>query len=166
MWLSQSIDKTSALRVKQCLIDQFMQTGLSDIDQSPKCLCYRIFKSTISQECYLSKLDTRDIVTLSRFRCGSHRLPIETGRWQNIPREERFCRLCNSRELGDEYHYIMSCKALDNERQRFLPCFYTHCPNTYKYSLLFNTQNIVVLQKLCKFIHVINVKISAPPGNV
>ena len=37
---------------------------------------------------------------LIKFRLGSHKLPIETGRWREIKREERICETCN--DLGDE----------------------------------------------------------------
>jgi hypothetical protein len=50
-------------------------------------------------------IHVENIILLCRFRCGNHRLPIESGRWQNIPRQKRLCHLCDSREMGDEYHY-------------------------------------------------------------
>jgi hypothetical protein len=36
-------------------------------------------------------------------------MPIETGRWQNISREDRICHVCRE-EVGDEYHYLFLCK--------------------------------------------------------
>ena len=35
-------------------------------------------------------------------------------------------------------------------------------PNIYKFNQLFNSCNIVILEKLCKFIKIINVKVSPP----
>ena len=32
---------------------------------------------------------------ITKFRCNNIKLPIETGRWSNTPREERICHLCN-----------------------------------------------------------------------
>ena len=49
----------------------------------------------------------RDIV---RFRLGSHKVPIETGRWNRVNRELRFCQLCGI--LGDEHHYIYICPMI------------------------------------------------------
>ena len=43
------------------------------------------------------------------FRTGNTKLPIETGRWFNIPRENRICKLCNSKDIGDEFHYLQKC---------------------------------------------------------
>ena len=43
-----------------------------------------------------------------KFRLGSHKLPIETGRWSRIPREERVCSTCGV--LGDELHFNNVCE--------------------------------------------------------
>jgi hypothetical protein len=61
-------------------------------------------------------MDWRRANTLCRFRTTSHKLPIETGRWQNIARENRKCLLCNSDVIGDEFHYIFSCSKFDDNR--------------------------------------------------
>ena len=45
-----------------------------------------------------------------RFRVGSHRLPIETGRWSRKKREERLCEECNV--MGDEAHYVYNCSLV------------------------------------------------------
>ena len=37
-------------------------------------------------------------------------LPIETGRWFNIERDDRICHLCNS-DVGDEFYYIFNCTS-------------------------------------------------------
>ena len=100
--------------------------------------------------------------TLCKFRCGSHRLPIETGRWRGVSINDRLCHLCDSGDIGDEYHYVMTCKALCLEREKYLPQYcHTHA-NTYKFNELFNSKNKVILEKLCKFIKIINVKVSPP----
>ena len=35
-------------------------------------------------------------------------LPIETGRWANILKQNRKCHLCNL-EIGNEFHYLFIC---------------------------------------------------------
>ena len=48
-------------------------------------------------------------MAMTRMRISAHRLPIETGRYLKIRRELRECPLgCKS--IGDEYHYLTSCK--------------------------------------------------------
>ena len=38
------------------------------------------------------------------------KIPLETGRWQNIPKEERLCSLCDLNVIGDEFHYLFMCR--------------------------------------------------------
>ena len=54
---------------------------------------------------FLSSGNNSDMIT--RFRLGSHRLPIETGRWSRTPRFERLCHFCNV--LVNEYHFLFDC---------------------------------------------------------
>jgi hypothetical protein len=36
-----------------------------------------------------------------------HRLYIETGRYKNIPRNERLCKNCSANEIEDEAHFLI-----------------------------------------------------------
>ena len=46
-----------------------------------------------------------------KFRLGSHKLPIETGRWRGISnRAERVCTECGI--LGDELHFLYHCTRI------------------------------------------------------
>jgi recombinational DNA repair protein RecR len=60
-------------------------------------------------------------------------MPIETGMWQNISREDRICHLCRD-EVGDEYHYLFLCKneAVFEIRQKYIPRYYHLNPNIKK----------------------------------
>ena len=145
------------------LKDQFKQECLSFIENSSKTICYRIFKTDLNFEQYFSILPYNLLFTFCKFRCGSHRLPIETGRWHGSSRSERICHLCEASDIGDEYHYIMCCDALNDERKKFLPYYCCFNPNTYKFNQLLNCTNKAVLEKLCRFIKIITVKVS-PPG--
>ena len=57
--------------------------------------------------------------SITRFRLGSHNLPIETGRWLRIPRDDRLCKSCNI--LGDEHHFIYSCIEIDRTNLNLPP---------------------------------------------
>ena len=46
-----------------------------------------------------------------RLRLSSHSMPIETGRWTRVPRENRLCPNCNV--LGDERHFLYECNEID-----------------------------------------------------
>jgi hypothetical protein len=44
-------------------------------------------------------------------------LPIEIGRWQNVDRSDIICHICQTAEIGDEFHYILHCRQLHNDRK-------------------------------------------------
>ena len=72
--------------------------------------------------------DFRSIaMKITKFRLGSHNLPIERGRWFRQPRHERLCASCN--ELGDESHVIYRCNAI-NRSGLYLPNNLTNLWNT------------------------------------
>lgn len=50
-----------------------------------------------------------------RFRCGSHSLPIETGRWSRTPRDQRLCSTC--KVVGDEHHLLFECANFTRDFQ-------------------------------------------------
>jgi hypothetical protein len=66
---------------------------------------YRIFKENFEFENYFRILEDKDIYTLCKFRTTNHKLPIETGRWNNIDRVNRICTKCDNITIGDEYQY-------------------------------------------------------------
>ena len=49
--------------------------------------------------------------SMVKFRVGCHNLPIETGRWNRTPRNERLCGTCGV--IGDEHHVLNSCSIID-----------------------------------------------------
>ena len=56
-----------------------------------------------------------------------HLLPVESGRYEKIPRVERLCLLCNTSEIGDEFHYLLKCthSSLSHLRGIFLERLYS-----------------------------------------
>ena len=65
-------------------------------------------------------------ISVARFMLSQHRLPIETGRWWKMEREERLCPVCTNvgrtcgrklcvcgspsdRCIGSEKHYVYEC---------------------------------------------------------
>ena len=73
------------------------------------------------------------------------------------------CHLCDSADIGDEFHFIMSCHFLKQERETYLPNNCCNNVNTFKITELFSSGNIIILKKLCKFTTIINMKVP-PPG--
>jgi len=70
-------------------------------------------------------------------------LPVETGRWHNVSRADRLCHLCDSADIGDEFHYIMSCDYLKQEREKYLPSYCCNNVNTLKFKELFSSCNVI-----------------------
>ena len=65
---------------------------------------------------------------MSALRISSHSLEIEWGRYCNkknefIPREERFCTLCEIvglKNLGDEKHAMICCPKFESDRAQLI----------------------------------------------
>ena len=53
-------------------------------------------------------------------RMSSHKLETETGRYDNIPRDEMLCSLCNSNRIDDETHFSLDCPSFSSIREMFL----------------------------------------------
>ena len=111
--------------VKRILCDQYLQQWNSEKCNSSRGINYRMFKHDFKLENYLLKLSTKNARILCKFRTGNVKLPIETGRWFNIERDDRICHLCNS-DVGDEFHYIFNCTSLSAERKEYIPSYYTN----------------------------------------
>ena len=151
-------------KVFHILYDQFKQSWIINMYNSSKASNYRIYKHTVNIEKYLLRLPDQLMKYFCKFRTGNAKLPIEVGRWRDIPRENRICHLCNQNEIGDEFHYIFNCTDISIKQARQLNVskyYYTH-PNIHKFNQLFNVTNRATLIKLCKFIRIIMERVSSP----
>ena len=64
---------------------------------------------------------------------------------------ERLCSFCE-RNVGDEYHLLLTCPHFETERHRYLKRYYYSHPNTLKFEQLMNCTNKKILLNLCYFI--------------
>jgi len=140
----------------KCLVntrlnDQFLQNWHSSVENSSKCLNYRIYKETLVFEDYFKILPFNLATTYCKFRCMNHRMPIESGRFMNIERNQRFCLLCNNNLIGDEFHYIFNCSFFNIERKKYVNEYFTKHPNAIKFKDLMNSKDKSVLLKLSVF---------------
>ena len=118
---------------------------------SPKALSYRLFKSNFRFEKYLDVLNDKNRFIFCRFRTSNHRLRIEVGRWTNIKRHNRLCQLCQSCEIGDEFHYVLQCPNFVTERTIIIPRILFNRPSALKLSSLFNKKKPQTIRKLWVF---------------
>ena len=102
--------------MKQKYISHWNQT----LQNSQKPSFYKTIKNNYSPSTYLD-LTRKDPLrkTLVKLRISCHKLRIETGRYDNIPRNERICNFCNCNKIEDETHFLLDCPAYSQVRGIF-----------------------------------------------
>jgi hypothetical protein len=128
IWETEHFNNIEYLKclIKQRLEDQFLQNWNSLVQNSSKAINYKTFKTEFKYKEYLNNLEIKDAILLCRFRTTNNKLPMETGRWNNIPRENRKCKLCNRSQIGDEYHYIFECHYFNQKRKQSLSNYFIY----------------------------------------
>ena len=71
---------------------------------------FKINPSLSSPSFYFNDdLHEHERILISRYRLGNHYLLIETGRWSNLPRQDRICDKCFINEIQSLEHIIFRC---------------------------------------------------------
>ena len=156
--------KSVNLFVKQILIDQHMQDWYSKSAQSSRSLIYFSFKQDFSLERYFILLPRKLYLQLFRIRTSNHKLPIETGRWDDIEIGDRRCPLCATNDIGDEYHYLFRCPYFEIERKLYLKPYFIRRPNMLKFGELLKSNDVNILTKLSKFIQIMPGRVAQSVG--
>ena len=153
VWDTQSFSSIDSLcrNVRQELQNNYIRIWRNALENSNKCLFYRNFKVDYGREKYILTLPDTYVLSLFQFRCSNHKLPIETGRYNSVPRELRLCRSCDMDVIGDEFHFIMECPKFVDLRNRFVPPKYLKPRSVFNFCNLFKAGRGVCL-KLGKFI--------------
>ena len=89
---------------------------------------HRLFKKKVCFEKYLTYLPSILRQRVLKFRLSNHRLPIRKRRSLGIPRDERICTVCDSGEVGDEFHYLLNCSnenVNNKKRTMYVDKYYT-----------------------------------------
>ena len=139
---------------KQKIKDQYIQEWNSLVSISSSGVNYKIFKNQFGLNNYFLKLNNKQCRILTAFRTRNHKLPVETGRWNNTPLSERICHLCQT-EVGDEFHFVLKCNFFNDQRTRYIKPYYRNRPNVCKMSELLNHPDQTVLQNLTSFVEII-----------
>ena len=90
------------------------------LQHSQKRNFYYKIKTNYGPSVYLDPFQNPSRKTLVKLRISSHKLRIETGRYDNIPRDERLCNLCNCNRIEDETHFLLDCPSFSSTRDMFL----------------------------------------------
>ena len=70
------------------------------------------------------------------FRIGNHKVMIETGRYSQILRANRFSRTCGCNQIEDEIHLLFHCPKYSIFRDRFYKKIEYLLPNIKRLSTL------------------------------
>ena len=120
VWWQQSDIDIPFHYIRQRIVDTYQQSWYSEINNSSRLESYCVFKHDFELEKYLTlNIDQKYKLALTRFRTSSHSLFIETGRYENIPQEQRICQSCNMNKIENEFHFLLVCPKYRELRQKY-----------------------------------------------
>ena len=88
-------------------------------EDTARLLFYKSIKSEQGFEPYLNIPNFEDRKSIARLRCSNHPLHIEQGRHRNTPRENRLCKLCPSKRVETEEHFLTECTFFNRYRPNY-----------------------------------------------
>ena len=163
IWLNQAENinqQAFKCMLKERLTDQYKQTWSHTVNDSRKCILYKNVKHSLEFEIYLCKIQWNLCKYLVRLRLCNHKLRIETGRYENIDRHERYCDMCDQDVIGDEFHLFYECKnvTIVEARTKFLPKEMLRNRSMYAFTnILKNLEDLKTTMKICKFLKATNI---------
>jgi hypothetical protein len=138
----------------QRLKDQHLQDWNQTVTSSSKLSTYVKFKHCFVYERYLDVLNIRKFRYIyASFRSSSHDLEIERGRYHNIERSQRICRLCDENVVEDEFHFLLCCDLYHDLREMYIPYKYFNNSNQHKFAILMATQNEILIKSVATYLH-------------
>ena len=117
----ESINTLDSSSIYKAYSRSWLQS-INDHTKYPKLRTYKTFKKVFEPETYLSSsYNWNHIIALARFRTSSHNLNIEKGRHTKpiTPLHNRTCLFCQSSDIDDEFHFLMSC-SFHSENRKYL----------------------------------------------
>lgn len=136
--------------LKQRLRDQYLQEWSDTVDNQPKLDYYKKFKTEFCYEKYLDIVDNSNFrKELSRFRLSAHNLEIESGRFENIDRDNRKCKICNI-NVESEYHFLLVCPKYRDIRRKC--CINSSFPSLKKFYCIMSSKKHKTIRNVAKFV--------------
>jgi hypothetical protein len=83
---------------------------------------------------------------------SSHKIEVDQGRYYNVAKNQRICKMCSKSEIEDEFHFLLVCPCYDDFRKMYIKKYYHKKPSTYKLIQLLLTENVTDLCKLGKYL--------------
>ena len=107
------IRKSLAKEIKTRLTDMSSQTLFDHLHNISHQLNFLSeSKQTFQIENYLKINHFESRRDITKLRTSSHRLLIETSRWENIVRNLRLCKNCSQREMENEEYFLFHCQLI------------------------------------------------------
>ena len=101
---------------KQKLMQQYEMVWPQAVNDKPKLRIYAKITNGINVASHLKcNLSKKKRSLVSRLRCGNLQLSLEMGRYNNIPIQERVCKLCKI-SCEDENHFLFDCPSTNVSR--------------------------------------------------
>ena len=120
-WLNQLDNIPNFNIIRTRIRDQFWQHWCSHINNTPMLEYYSMFKTSFGFEQYLECIiNDKFRKSVSAFRISAHNLEIECGRYHNIPKNLRTCKLCNMQATESEFHFLLTCPAYRQLRHQYI----------------------------------------------
>lgn len=131
--------------------DQFVQDWRDCINSMPKLDYYCRYKTEYCFEPYLDIIRNDQLrKLLTCMRLSSHCLEIEIGRYNNVDRQNRVCKLCSQNMVESEFHFMLCCPLYKFIRSKYLGrCSW---PTTQKFNMLMSIKNRKCLLNIARFV--------------
>ena len=155
VWNNQGVlnEKSFLTIFERRLKDVYIQNWYETLSNSSKLESCRQYKLSYTPARFLDVLKIRKFrYYFSSFRCSSHDLEIERGRYTNIDRSNRLCKLCGE-SVEDEYHFLLVCHIYEQIRNECLPYKYTHHPNRNKFNILMSSNSANVIKSVADYLY-------------
>ena len=140
--------------VKIRIRDIYIQEWADETGNHDYCTAYKGMKKEWGFEKYLIDLNYHQRISLSKFRCRSNYLPITKSRFTPCTDEELECPLCDTKEIGDELHYLTKCEYQANSREEYLGKRMIENIDRQSLDTFFNV-DVDTLIKTSNFVHII-----------
>ena len=137
VWHSQNLETVPFVFIKQRIIDNYYQRCYSEINNSPRLSSFCRFKHNFNQEQYLDVLPEKKYrIALCQFRILAHHLAVERSRYENIPRSERKCKVCNMNTTEKRVSFLLVCPVYKALRRKYFSSYFNHWPTLTKFDYL------------------------------
>ena len=143
-------------QIQQRIYDQNLHDQNSKIRECEKLSFLRNIYDENERTAYVDNIILKsNRSNIAKLRIYAHNLEIEKGRYFQINRTERFCKICNDLEIEDENHFLWQCEKYRKEREilfKKVSLYYKKFPNfhydTMISKLLLNSKSVRI-NKLC-----------------